>query len=46
MDRLSHRERRVTVIDAFFGLADAIITMRGLIRQAATEDCRGERPRP
>ena len=29
-------ERRETVIDAFFDLADAIITVRSLIRQAWT----------
>jgi hypothetical protein len=29
-------ERRETVVDAFFDLADAIITVRSLIRQAWT----------
>lgn len=29
-------ERRTTVIDAFFGLADTIVTVRSLIRQAWT----------
>ncbi|MFF3404534.1 hypothetical protein ACFYW6_39955 [Streptomyces sp. NPDC002659] len=29
-------ERRATVIDAFFGIADTIITVRSLIRQSWT----------
>ena len=43
-------ERREGVIEAFFDLADAIITVRSLIRQAWTTyrwDSRpGRRPRP
>jgi len=36
-DRLQRcYERRATVIDAFFDLADTIITVRSLIRQAWT----------
>jgi hypothetical protein len=34
--RLQPAERRVNVIDAFFDLADIIITVRSLIRQAWT----------
>ena len=37
-------ERRATVIDAFFDLADAIITVRSLIRQAWTTHRWDERP--
>ncbi|MCM2416801.1 hypothetical protein LNW72_01660 [Streptomyces sp. RKAG293] len=38
-------ERRTTVIDAFFDLADTIITVRSLIRQAWTTHRWDERPR-
>ncbi len=38
-------ERRATVIDAFFDLADAVITVRGLIRQAWTTHRWDIRPR-
>jgi len=38
-------ERRTTVIDTFFDLADTIITVRSLIRQAWTTDRWEERPR-
>ncbi|WP_344602356.1 IS5 family transposase [Streptomyces glaucus] len=38
-------ERRTTVIDAFFGLADTIITVRSLIRRAWTTRRWDERPR-
>ncbi|WP_405682195.1 IS5 family transposase [Streptomyces sp. NBC_01238] len=38
-------ERRTTVIDAFFDLADMIITVRSLIRQAWTTHRWEERPR-
>lgn len=42
--RLAHcYERRTTVIDAFFDLADTIITVRSLIRQAWTTHRWGER---
>lgn len=37
-------ERRTTVIDAFFDLADTIITVRSLIRQAWTTHRWDERP--
>lgn len=37
-------ERGATVIDAFFDLADAVITVRGLIRQAWTTHRWNERP--
>lgn len=37
-------ERRATVIDAFFDLADTIITVRSLIRQAWTTYRWYERP--
>ncbi|MDH6630366.1 hypothetical protein M2271_008226, partial [Streptomyces sp. LBL] len=37
-------ERRVTVIDAFFDLADTIITVRSLNRQAWTTHRWDERP--
>ncbi len=37
-------ERRVTVIDAFLDLADTIITVRSLIRQAWTTHRWDERP--
>jgi hypothetical protein len=37
-------ERRVTVIDAFFDLADAIITVRSLIRRSWTTHRWDERP--
>jgi hypothetical protein len=38
-------EQRVTVIDAFFDLADTIITVRSLIRQAWTTHHWDTRPR-
>ncbi len=38
-------ERRTTVIDTFFDLADTIITVRSLIRQAWTTHRWEERPR-
>ncbi len=38
-------ERRVTVIDAFFDLTDAIITVRSLIRRAWTTHGWDTRPR-
>lgn len=38
-------ERRETVVDAFFDLADAIITVRSLIRQAWTTHRWDTRPR-
>ncbi|MGW7540505.1 IS5 family transposase [Streptomyces sp. NPDC054770] len=38
-------ERRVTVIDAFFDLADAIITVRSLIRRSRTTHRWDERPK-
>lgn len=38
-------ERRTTVIDAFFDLADTIITVRSLIRQAWTTHRWDTRPR-
>ncbi len=37
-------ERRVTVIDACFDLADTILTVRSLIRQAWTTHRWDERP--
>lgn len=37
-------ERRVTVLDAFFDLADTIITVRSLIRRSWTTHRRDERP--
>ena len=37
-------ERRTTVIDAFFDLADTIITVRSLIRQARTTHRWDKRP--
>ncbi|MET8536818.1 IS5 family transposase [Streptomyces sp. NPDC005065] len=37
-------ERRATVVDAFFDLADTIITVRSLIRQARTTHRWDERP--
>jgi hypothetical protein len=37
-------ERRATVIDAFFDLADTIITVRSLIRQAWTTHRWDKRP--
>ncbi|GGM21206.1 hypothetical protein GCM10010129_76840 [Streptomyces fumigatiscleroticus] len=37
-------ERRTTVVEAFFGLADTIITVRSLIRQARTTHRRDGRP--
>ncbi len=37
-------ERRAIVIDAFFDLADTIITVRSLIRQAWTTHRWAERP--
>jgi transposase len=37
-------ERRATVIDTFFDLADTIITVRSLIRQAWTTHRWNERP--
>ncbi|MFE2093454.1 IS5/IS1182 family transposase, partial [Streptomyces sp. NPDC059460] len=37
-------ERRATVIDAFFDLADTIITVRSLIRQAWTTHRWADRP--
>ena len=38
-------ERRATVIDAFFDLADTIITVRSLIRRAWTTHRWDARPR-
>lgn len=38
-------ERRTTVIDTFFDLADTVITVRSLIRQAWTTYRWEERPR-
>ncbi|GAA0357582.1 hypothetical protein GCM10009530_03530 [Microbispora corallina] len=38
-------ERRATVIDAFFDLADTIITVRSLIRRARTTHRWDTRPR-
>ncbi|OBQ51623.1 hypothetical protein A4U61_08560 [Streptomyces sp. H-KF8] len=37
-------ERRTTVIDAFFGLAGTVITVRGLIRRARTTPRGDSRP--
>lgn len=37
-------ERSATVIDAFFGLADTIITVRSLIRRSWTSHCSDGRP--
>lgn len=37
-------ERRVTVVDAFFGLADTITAVRSLIRRSWTTHLRDERP--
>lgn len=37
-------ERRVTVIDAFFGLADTVITVRSLIRRSWTTRGWDQRP--
>jgi hypothetical protein len=37
-------ERRVAVIDAFFDLADTIITVRNLLRRAWTTHRRDNRP--
>ena len=41
-------ERRVTVVDAFFDLADTIITVRSLIRRSSTthrwDECPNGRP--
>lgn len=38
-------ERRATVSDAFFGLADTVITTRSLIRQSWTTHRSDDRPR-